>query len=139
MHNDTWEKRAACAPQNLTKSTKDLDWFSSDKDIKYHARATCQNSCPVRRDCLQSALDNQMIHGIWGGADDYELRRALSVDANGDALQRNRVPRCPFCIGRRLNIAGQKTKQGYYTECLDCGLAWNMAIIPQKLKGKKAA
>lgn len=139
MRKKTWEDRAACAPQNRTKQTEDLDWFTNDKDEKYKARAVCQGACPVRQECLQAALDAKMLHGIWGGVDDYEIRRAMSVDALGEPRQRNRVPRCPFCMSRSISVTTPKTKQGFTTECLDCGLTWQMATIPQKLKQKKVS
>lgn len=133
--NETWEDRAACAPE---RRSQDLDWFSSDKDEKYKARAVCQGQCPVRRECIEFALGNGMLHGIWGGVDDYEIRRAMSVDAVGDPSTRNRTPRCPYCMSRDLDITPQKTKsKGYATQCRRCELKWYMAAIPSKLKNKK--
>lgn len=140
MNKNSWEDRAACAPENRTEETKDLDWFSNDSDEKYRARAVCQNSCPVRKECVQFALENRMLHGIWGGVDDYEIRRAMSVDAVGDPLERNRVPRCPYCMSRKLDIAGQRVnKKGYLTKCLnpECGLTWWMLVIPRRMRKAK--
>ena len=131
-----WLDQAACAPRNRAH---DLDWYSTDKDEKYAARAVCMNSCPVRRECLQDALDKKDIWGIHGGVDDSVVRRTLSVDSNGDPTVRTRLPRCPFCLSRQLDISGVKTRDGYATECLNCGLAWNMATIPAKLRKKKNA
>jgi hypothetical protein len=139
MKQNTWEDQAACAPERRSKEAKDLDWFSSNRDEKYKARAICQGECDVRKECLQFALDKRMLHGIWGGVDDYEIRRAMSVDAVGDPLQRNRLPRCPYCMSRNLEIGGQKVKAlGYLTRCLEpeCGLTWYIATIPTKLKKK---
>jgi WhiB family redox-sensing transcriptional regulator len=33
--------------------------------------------CPVRQDCLEYALADRTITGLWGGQDDRELRREL--------------------------------------------------------------
>lgn len=131
---DHWEQKAAC-------NGVQLNWFSSDPDEKYKARAICQSECTVRFDCIKTALNEKHIHGIWGGVDDYEIRRALSVDAFGKEKSRARAPRCPYCTGKKLSISGTKSKQGYRTQCLDseCGLVWYMAMIPSKLKSKKTA
>ncbi len=32
-------------------------------------------SCPVRSQCLEYALANQIVHGVWGGASERERRR----------------------------------------------------------------
>lgn len=132
---EPWEYQAAC-PKHPKK-----DWFSTDQYEKYAARAVCRSECPVRKECIQTALDSKLIHGIWGGVDDYEIRRALSVDAYGDATVRTRLPRCPFCLSRKLDISGVKTGGGYDTHCLneECGLTWKMAVIPAKLRKKKNA
>jgi hypothetical protein len=134
-----WRLYAACAPANRPSYAKDYDWFASDPEDKYAARAICQGICPVRKECIQEALLNKELYGIHGGVDDYEIRRAMSVDGVGDPLERDRPPRCPFCLNRKISIAGQKNKQGYRTECNDCGLIWYMAIVPTKMKGKKNA
>lgn len=127
-----WERFSACGKR------PDLDWFSSDPDEKYKCRAVCQSECPVRKRCIDTALNEPHIHGIWGGVDDYEIRRTLSVDADGEPKVRKRSPRCPYCMSRKLTISGQKTKKGYSTTCDDCGLHWHMAVIPAKLKTRRA-
>jgi hypothetical protein len=130
--DDSWESKAAC-------KGSDIDWFSSDKDEKYEARIICQSQCPVRRECISAALTEKRIFGIWGGVDDYEIRRTLSVDAFGVATNRTRPPRCPYCLSRALEISGTKSKKGYKTVCTKCDLTWHMATIPTKLKTKKTA
>lgn len=149
MAKQDWEKRAACAPQNLPDGVDELDWFSTDKDEKYRARAVCQGLCPVRKECIAAALNRKELHGIWGGVDDYEIRRAMSVTCLGSPTERDRPPRCPYCLCRKIDVSGQKTKSGYLTQCLNtavdefgfplCGLTWYMAVIPTRLRKKAAA
>ena len=38
-----------------------------------HAKAVCQ-TCPVRAECLQTALERNERYGIWGGLTDVERR-----------------------------------------------------------------
>lgn len=139
MREKPWEVEAACAPANRSNHAKHLDWFSTDGEEKYDARAVCQSECPVRKECIQFALTNKIINGIWGGVDDYEIRRTLSVDALGIPKLRDRAPRCPFCMCRKLDIERVKTRHGYKTTCTSCDLTWHMAVIPEKLKAKKIA
>jgi len=40
------------------------------------AKAICAR-CPVSQECAQYAWQNQEPHGIWGGIDEWERRRAL--------------------------------------------------------------
>jgi len=134
----SWEDDAACSPQNRPDNLRDLDWFSTKTEDKYAARAVCQSKCPVRKECLETALTRREIHGIWGACDDYEIRRALSVDSLGDPIERDRPPRCPYCLSKKLDIAMNKTPRGYKTECTECGLTWHMAKIPTKIKSKAA-
>lgn len=128
MRKERWERRAACAPD---ERSVDLDWFSTDATEKYQARAVCESMCPVRKECLQFALDNKLVYGIWGGVDDYELRRALSVDSKGDPVERSRAPRCPYCVSKNLTIATVKTSRGYKTVCNECELSWYIATSPK--------
>lgn len=51
------------------------------KPIADKAKAVClgkdgQDECPVRRECLLDAIDNDELHGIWGGMSHRE-RNAL--------------------------------------------------------------
>lgn len=44
------------------------------------ARAVC-NHCAVRAQCLEYALDNKELFGIWGGASERERRRLYNARA----------------------------------------------------------
>jgi WhiB family transcriptional regulator, redox-sensing transcriptional regulator len=62
-----WHKRAAC------KGETDL-FFSYDEEMVEQARAICEN-CPVRRECLETALADSNLYGVWGGFTKAERRR----------------------------------------------------------------
>ncbi|MEU6350143.1 WhiB family transcriptional regulator [Streptomyces sp. NPDC047072] len=69
MANDQeWSARAICR-------TGDPDELFAEGAAQNRAKAVC-NGCPVRTECLASALDNRIDHGVWGGMTDRE-RRAL--------------------------------------------------------------
>ncbi|WP_172653034.1 WhiB family transcriptional regulator [Rhodococcus opacus] len=64
-----WQLKAECRGANPGLFYDDSD--TSDHDA---ARRMC-GLCPVRRDCLQYALDYSEQHGIWGGLDAIERRK----------------------------------------------------------------
>jgi hypothetical protein len=124
-----WQSRALCAK----KSNKHMiDWFfSDDTEEKYAAKNLCF-TCPVRRDCIKYALESKKVWGVWGGKDENEIRRTLSVDANGDEYRRNRYPQCPYCSARTSKLktyivdlpGGGRWTTARMVECTDCQFAW---------------
>lgn len=67
-HREEWEERAACR-------ATDPDELFIEGAGQNRAKAVC-SGCPVRTECLASALDGRIEHGIWGGMTERE-RRAL--------------------------------------------------------------
>jgi WhiB family redox-sensing transcriptional regulator len=62
-----WLSRAACKGET--------DWFFSyDEEFVEHARAICED-CEVREECLQTALADPNLYGVWGGTTKAERRR----------------------------------------------------------------
>lgn len=64
-----WQEQALCAQIDPEM------WFPEDGGPN-GARKIC-GDCPVKQQCLQHALDNNEMHGIWGGLS-YLERRVLS-------------------------------------------------------------
>lgn len=62
-----WHQRGACKGE--TES-----FFSYEDEIVAQARAICEN-CPVREECLQMALAEPNLYGVWGGTTQAERRR----------------------------------------------------------------
>lgn len=118
-----WRHEAACArPENAG-----LKFFTPNDQDRYEARALCISECPVRTECLQAALTNQEIHGIWGGIDEYELRRDLSLDFTGKPVKRARPPRCPSCKTPREDLEVLERKRNRTTvRCPVDGLTWEI-------------
>ena len=124
-----WQKNAACAEPENRKYVE--YFFSSEPSEKYVAKNLCF-SCPIRKECLKWALEHRQIYGIWGGKDEGEIRRALSVSWDGKESRRERFPQCPFCNARpgklQTRIVNKPNGGRWATmrvvECTVCEFAW---------------
>lgn len=141
--NLNWQSDATCAkPSNRYA----LDWFfSKDFKEKYAAKNMCF-TCPVRSECLQWALEHRQIWGIWGGRDEVDIRRALSVSYNGEETRRRRFPNCPYCTARpskletsieQLPNGGRWTTAKVVT-CTECNFAWRSRTSANAVEAYKA-
>lgn len=127
--NLNWAERGECAkPEN--EHLKD-NFFSPSAEKRYEAKNLCF-TCPVRGDCIQWALENKELWGIWGGRDDNEIRRTLSVDAEGNEVRRGRYPQCGYCGARTSKLetktidlpGGGRWTTARVVWCTDCGFEW---------------
>jgi WhiB family redox-sensing transcriptional regulator len=128
-NNLEWQSEASCADPNLEHMR---EWFfSKDPQEKYAAKNLCFG-CPVRQQCLQWALEHRQIWGIWGGKDEMEIRRALSVSYKGEETKRRRYPHCPYCSARpsKLVTSSQEVPGGgrwttaKIVTCTVCEFSW---------------
>lgn len=124
-----WQKNSECSkPEN--SSLVDY-FFSSNSKEKYEAKNMCFQ-CPVRKECLQWALEHRQIWGVWGGKDEVEIRRTLSVSYSGEETRRRRFPNCPYCTAwpSKLSVSIEKLPGGgrwttaKVVTCSECGFAW---------------
>jgi len=129
IDNLKWQSNGLCAqPANLEIADY---FFSKVPEEKYAAKNLCF-SCPVRKDCLQWALENKQIWGVWGGKDEVEIRRALSVSYKGEESRRKRFPNCPYCAARPFQLETHEAEiptGGRWTVarivlCSECGFSW---------------
>jgi WhiB family redox-sensing transcriptional regulator len=65
-----WAVFAACKDGDPTV------FFGATRDDERAAVAVC-NTCTVRSDCLEFALETRERFGIWGGATERERKRLL--------------------------------------------------------------
>ena len=65
----SWMASAACSRAGTA------DWFPGKGRAPTTARAVCQ-SCPVQTECLDYALDDENLAGVWGGTTARE-RKAM--------------------------------------------------------------
>jgi len=124
-----WQIDGACAkPENAHLQEA---FFSADVHDKYAAKNLCF-SCPVRKDCIQWALENKEIWGVWGARDENEIRRTLSVNSEGNEVRRGRFPQCPYCSARTSRLStrvidlpeGGRWTTARVVDCNDCGFSW---------------
>lgn len=127
--NLKWQSESLCAkPENKDSIEK---FFSTDPVEKHEAKNLCF-SCPVRSECLQWALEHRQIWGIWGGKDEGEIRRALSVSYKGEETKRYRSPNCPRCGARPVKLTTKSVEipgGGRWTVarivvCTECEFSW---------------
>jgi WhiB family redox-sensing transcriptional regulator len=124
-----WQEDSECA-KPVNKSKIEF-FFSEDPREKAEARALCAG-CPVRKNCIKWALETGQIWGIWGGKDEHEIRRTLSVNADGAEIRRDRFPQCLYCGARTSRLQAYIDKNpdgGRWTtvrlvKCLDCDFVW---------------
>jgi WhiB family redox-sensing transcriptional regulator len=64
LDDQPWRKRAACRDQPMRLFFAETGYASVRSAAE--ARHIC-NACPVREECLQYALSDPDIYGIWGG------------------------------------------------------------------------
>lgn len=67
-----WRELAACRPHD-PELFFPLGPAGQSLEDAERAKAICA-SCPVRRDCLDFALDTSQEYGIWGGLTEDERR-----------------------------------------------------------------
>ena len=82
LEHAAWMDEAACRDYSV-----DL-WYGADserledREVRVEqARAVCRR-CPVRQECLETAIDNREPYGVWGGHTTSERK----------ALARRRIP-----------------------------------------------
>jgi WhiB family transcriptional regulator, redox-sensing transcriptional regulator len=68
----SWSKQAAC--HNIPA----VVFYPEKGERTATAKAICA-LCPVRRPCLQYALDHDERFGVWGGLSERERRRLRRV------------------------------------------------------------
>jgi WhiB family redox-sensing transcriptional regulator len=84
--DEDWQNLAVCA------SADPEVWFPEKGGSTQEAKKICL-SCPVRRQCLQSALDRDERFGVFGGYSERERRSLKTADQQSTASDRSREAR----------------------------------------------
>jgi WhiB family redox-sensing transcriptional regulator len=69
MWDQSWGERAQCRSTNP-------DTLFVQGAAQHEAKRVCYG-CPVRTECLATALDGQIEFGVWGGLTERERRAVL--------------------------------------------------------------
>lgn len=140
--NLRWQSESLCSKPSNRES---IDWFFSAEAAKKNSAKNMCFQCPVRQQCLQWALEHKQIWGIWGGRDEYEIRRTLSVSYLGEETRRRRYPNCPFCTARtsklettvvKLEASGRWNTAKVVT-CGECGFSWKSRTSSNAIEAYK--
>lgn len=101
-----WRDRAACrnVPTRvfIPADEEDEPYYPSSEQLKF-----C-NTCPVKVECLQYALDHHEV-GTWGGTTTYQRTQL--------GRERNRA-KCPNCGATELFYENKVQL------CSACGMSW---------------
>lgn len=128
MIQNNWAEDALC-------QFTEVDFYSQDTEDKRIAKGIC-DACPVKKICLQTALDNKERFGIWGGADEIELRKDQAINAKGEPhVSTQGKVRCPLCgplSTKYLEVTDRKRTRTE-VRCTNCGLEW----VVRKLVNKR--
>jgi len=73
-----WMERAACKGMDTNV------FFPQEGSPGLSAKAVCRE-CGVRLECLDFALEMNVRHGVWGGANERERRRLRRARLGGAA------------------------------------------------------
>jgi len=129
MKSTEWETHALCADSGVDffaeadlPEEPDSDQVAIAEFETQQALAIC-DSCPVRLQCMETALEGKFRFGVWGGADQTTIRKALSVNEYGEAVPRAKDMICPYCKSSKIEITVRRRNQTQIN-CNDCGLTW---------------
>lgn len=127
-----WKDDSQCSKDYNLKYID--NFFSEDPAEVAVAKEICA-ACPVRELCLQAALNNKEVWGVWGGRDETEIRNTLSVNEEVQEVRRLREGISPTCLNcdaptEALSIeeievpgGGRWTTKKVVT-CSECAFSW---------------
>lgn len=134
-----WQREAVCAQP--VHSGKMEAFFAETYEQRTPARALC-TGCPVKRECLKWALEGKHIWGVWGGLDEQDIRRVLSVSSSGQESRSQVFYGCPHCGTHISNMSaktvtspnGGRWSKSRMVACHDCGFEWKSRTSANSLE-----
>lgn len=115
-------------------------WFDEDIKIRKKCIEVCM-ICPVRKKCLQWALENKQYWGVWGGLDETSLRDILYLSEDGEEVRTSVEPKCPFCEADIKNLfftlekipSGGRWTKAKIVNCKTCTFQWRSRVVANKI------
>lgn len=79
-NDEAWQAKASCRGPQAVVFYPPSHFERKDEKVarENRAKAIC-SSCPVRRPCLDFAIETKEAHGIWGGRSESERRTLLAT------------------------------------------------------------
>lgn len=114
-----WQESAAC----ISDDPEILKSFYGETEEEINRAKSICASCPVRFECLTTALDSEERFGVWGGSDESTRRWANSIDQYGKPIQRVRDMKCPNC-GMVDIVPVEVRRVRIRLKCTGCDLTW---------------
>lgn len=76
---ESWQERAACrGPQAAVFFPPSQAERKDEREARERRAKTICDGCPVRRECLDYALQIREPHGIWGGLNEVERKHLMA-------------------------------------------------------------
>lgn len=116
----------------LTFSKNPVNFFSDETESTEKALEICA-ACPVRQKCIQFALDNHVVDGVWGGATEEDLREVQGVDEFYQPFSYKKSTRCLFCQSKDNLVVTERRRSKTKIKCTECNTEW----YTKKLLGKR--
>lgn len=129
MLSESQLKLANCTDPSIDRRVFFPEFHDSKSEVKRkvtEAKEIC-SSCPIRLECLQSALDDQDNYGVWGGREEEYLQQARFVDVAGRPIKDRASVICPNCLDEtRKDLYVVEVFYNHTTDvsCNACGLIW---------------
>ena len=76
MPSELWRILRACR-------SKPVSFFFPSNVADYKKAVSFCNKCPVKQECLNYALENEIVYGVWGGTGEKDRRVILSKKTKG--------------------------------------------------------
>ena len=95
-----WRELAACRGADLEV------FFPGRGESAEPARQICA-ACPVREPCLDYAISNRIVHGVWGGLSERERRALRSGWVRVSRRDRDRAILAAATTGRTGQAIGR--------------------------------
>jgi WhiB family redox-sensing transcriptional regulator len=95
-----WRELAACRGTDLEV------FFPERGESAGPARRVCA-ACPVRQPCLDYAITNRIVHGIWGGLTERERRALQSRWVAASRRNRDRAISAAVAAGYTVEAVGR--------------------------------
>lgn len=76
IEKELWRERAACKGMDISNFFSETERQSALSRKKHAKTKQICNECPVQKNCLFYAIENNIEYGIWGGLTSVE-RSAL--------------------------------------------------------------